>query len=116
MKNADILILDEATSALDTESERKVQRALDNLVEGRTTFVIAHRLSTIQHASRILVLDSGRIVESGTHDELVARDGAYARLLRMQEIASEGPEATEPTPVEGEDDAPRGPEIERTES
>ena len=116
LKNADILILDEATSALDTESERKVQRALDNLVEGRTTFVIAHRLSTIQHASRILVLDSGRIVESGTHDELVARDGAYARLLRMQEIASEGPEATEPTPVEGEDDAPRGPEIERTES
>ena len=79
-----ILILDEATSALDTGSERQVQEAVDRLLSGRTVFVIAHRLSTIQHASLILVLDRGRIVESGTHAELLARGGQYRRLHELQ--------------------------------
>ena len=79
-----VLILDEATSALDTESERLVQAAIDRLLEGRTVFVIAHRLSTVQHASQILVLDRGRIIERGTHDELRDRRGAYSRLYDMQ--------------------------------
>lgn len=84
LKNAPILILDEATSALDTESERQVQAALEELMKGRTTLVIAHRLSTIENADRIVVLAHGKIVESGTHAELLALDGTYAQLYRLQ--------------------------------
>jgi subfamily B ATP-binding cassette protein MsbA len=84
LKDAPILILDEATSALDTESERLVQSALNNLMQGRTTIVIAHRLSTVRRADRIIVMDAGRIAESGTHEELLARGGIYRRLYELQ--------------------------------
>lgn len=84
LKNAPVLILDEATSALDTQSERIVQAALATLVRNRTTLVIAHRLSTVEQADRIVVLDDGMIVESGTHAQLLSRDGEYAKLYRMQ--------------------------------
>jgi subfamily B ATP-binding cassette protein MsbA len=84
LKNAPILILDEATSALDSESERHVHEALESLMVGRTTLVIAHRLSTIESADRIVVLDQGRIAEVGGHDELLARNGIYAKLHRIQ--------------------------------
>ncbi len=84
LKDAPILILDEATASLDTESERAIQAALDELLKGRTTLVIAHRLSTIRNADNILVMEQGKIVESGSHDELMAKGGAYARLYQLQ--------------------------------
>lgn len=84
IKNAPILILDEATSALDTESERYIQVALEELMKSRTTLVVAHRLSTVEHADKIIVLDNGHIIEVGNHDALLASDGAYAKLYRMQ--------------------------------
>src|SRR5204863_9417411 len=87
LRNSPILILDEATSSLDAESEQLVQDALANLMMNRTSFVIAHRLSTVRRADAIVVLDHGRIVETGRHDDLVARpDGTYAMLYQMQRL------------------------------
>ena len=86
LKNPEFLILDEATSALDTESERLVQDALTKLLKGRTSVVIAHRLSTIMNADRIFVIDEGRIVEAGKHDELLAKGGVYAKLVELQNV------------------------------
>src|SRR5205085_9504367 len=88
LKDPPILILDEATSALDATTERKVQAALDAVMKGRTTFVIAHRLATVRNATRILVFDQGRIIESGTFDELVARGGRFAELASAQFLSS----------------------------
>ena len=84
LKDPHILILDEATSALDSESEAAVRRAISNAAEGRTTLVIAHRLSTVRRADRIIVMEHGRIVEEGSHEELVSRGGLYARLAELQ--------------------------------
>ena len=86
LKNPPIMLLDEATSALDTESERLVQDSLYSLMKNRTTVVIAHRLSTIQNADNIIVLEAGRIVESGSHLELLAKKGLYKRLIDMQQF------------------------------
>ena len=84
LKNAPILILDEATASLDTEAERLVQKALENLMKGRTTFVIAHRLSTVSYAHKIIVVVDGEIVEEGKQEELIARKGEYYKLHQMQ--------------------------------
>jgi ATP-binding cassette subfamily B protein len=103
VKNPPILILDEATSALDATTEMKVQTALDELMKERTTFVIAHRLSTVRNATRILVFDHGRIVETGRFDELIQRGGAFAALAKAQFLVTEPPvaaPATEPEPAE----------------
>jgi ATP-binding cassette subfamily B protein/subfamily B ATP-binding cassette protein MsbA len=86
LKNPPILILDEATASLDTESERVVQDALDRLMSTRTTIAIAHRLSTIKNADEIVVMQEGRIVERGTHEELILRDGYYKKLYNMQAL------------------------------
>jgi len=84
LKDAPLLLLDEATSALDAESERAVQSALETAMRGRTTIVIAHRLATVQRVDRIFVLDHGRIVDAGTHAELIVRGGLYGRLAALQ--------------------------------
>jgi ATP-binding cassette subfamily B protein len=89
LKNPPILILDEATSALDAATEARVQAALDEVMKDRTTFVIAHRLSTVRNATRILVFEHARIVESGTFDELVRQNGVFAGLARAQYLATE---------------------------
>ena len=86
LRDAPILLLDEATSALDTENERQVQDALRRLMKGRTTIVIAHRLTTVLDADRIYVMDQGRVAEQGTHGELIARGGLYARLYSARTL------------------------------
>ena len=100
LKDPPILLLDEATSSLDNESERLVQEALDRLKVGRTTIIVAHRLSTIRAADRIAVLDDGWLVELGTQDELLAHDGLYARLHRLQFTRPDELDGSSPNPLE----------------
>ena len=89
LKNAPILIFDEATSALDSESERYIQSALEHVMQNRTTLIVAHRLSTIKRANKIIVMHHGRVVELGTHQQLLAMDGHYAKLYRVQQLGVE---------------------------
>ena len=89
MVNAPVLILDEATSALDAESERLVQKALENLMQNRTSVVIAHRLSTVRKADKIVVMEKGEIIETGTHQELLDKKGVYKRLYELQFLEEE---------------------------
>jgi ATP-binding cassette subfamily B protein len=102
LKGPPILILDEATSALDSHTEKEIQDALDRVAKNRTTLVIAHRLSTIVHADNILVLEQGRLVEQGTHAELLARDGLYASLWNRQRRAEQAREELARTLEEAE--------------
>lgn len=87
MADPQILVLDEATASVDTETERAIQDALDELVKGRTTISIAHRLSTLRNADKLIVLENGKLMESGTHEELVAQKGVYYKLLQLQSKA-----------------------------
>jgi ATP-binding cassette subfamily B protein len=98
LKDPPILVLDEATSAVDNETEAAIQRSLDRIVIGRTTLIVAHRLSTVRHADTIHVIDGGRIVETGTHDELLAQGGIYAGLWQLQ-TGERGPAANRPSLV-----------------
>ena len=88
LKDPEILILDEATSALDSQSEKAVQMALEGLMRNRTSLIVAHRLSTVMHADKIVVLDKGKIVEMGTHQELIGKGGLYYNLIQLQELGS----------------------------
>jgi subfamily B ATP-binding cassette protein MsbA len=88
LKDPEILILDEATSALDSQSEKAVQMALEGLMRNRTSLVVAHRLSTVMHADKIVVLEKGKIIEVGKHQELIAKGGLYAKLIQLQELGS----------------------------